>query len=238
MVGEGRFPDIHSLSKVVDRALWVLSDLKGKGRAYLSAREIAEQLTDLHKIATRPNAVRMALERAPRGFVHVKGGIGGKIYEIMKSGEDHLAELEAPGVLLIEPERAYTSRRKVDELLKKWAGVIKICDPYLDPKTFDPLTAIPKGSQIRLLTKNVFETSRVRREIEAYRKEYSFLEVRVCQDNLHDRYVIVGDKLWLFGHSLNGLGKKEAFIVGLGSDIRLHMEPVFDKRWANSPALC
>ena len=230
-------PDIYSLSRVLDRALWVLTESKRGGVEYLSAGEIARRLTATHKIATDANAVRMALQRAPRGIVHDKKEAGDKVYAIMREGEKHLSKIGGPRVVLIEPERAYTSRRKVEEFFQSCTGLIKICDPYVDAKTLDPLTAIPKGSEIRLVTSNVYDNARVRREIEAYKKEYSILEVRVSQDSLHDRYIILRDRLWLVGQSLNGLGKKEAFIINLGEDMRSQMEAVFDRRWATSPVL-
>lgn len=227
-------PDVYSLSKVLDRALWILANSKKEGEEYLSADQIARRLTDLHKIATEADAVRMAFKRVTKGFIHVKISAHEKTYAIMKQGQNYLAGLGESRVVLIEPEKAYTSRRKVADFFQRFTGVIKICDPYVDPKTFDPLTAIPKGAEIKLLTSTVRDNPQVRREIEAYGKEYSRLEVRISKDGLHDRYVITKDSLWLVGHSLNGLGKKEAFIVELGADIRSQMEPTFDRRWATA----
>ncbi|MGH7369849.1 MAG: hypothetical protein ACREIN_03070 [Candidatus Methylomirabilaceae bacterium] len=237
VVADEDLPDIHALSRVLDRALWVLASSKREGYDYLSAPEIVRRLIEVHRIATHASAVRMALRRAPASLVHAKKQHDGNAYAIMKKGEKHLSILGGPRVVLIDPDKAYGSRRKVEEFFQSCTDRIRICDPYVDAKTLDPLTAIPKGSEIRLLTSKVHDRARVRREIEAYGKEYSILEVRVSQDSLHDRYIILKDKLWLVGHSLNGLGKKEAFIVNLGKDMRSEMEMVFDRRWAISPVL-
>lgn len=234
MPAESEPPDIRDLSTAMERALWVLAASKKEGKEYLSAREIAARLTETHKIATEPSTVRMAFSRAPRRLVHVKKGEREKVYAIMKHGEDHLTGLRGPRVVLIDPEKAFTSRRKVEELFQGFTGLVKICDPHVDPKTIDPLTAIPKGSDVRLLTANIYDSARLRREMEAYRKEYSLFEVRTCRDKLHDRYVITKHGLWLLGHSLNGLGKKETFIINLGPDMRMEMEARFDSRWSTA----
>ncbi len=230
-------PDIHSLSRVLDRALWVLANSKREGHEYSSAAEVARRLTGLHKIATDADAVRMGFKRAPRGLVHAKKQDGRTTYAIMEEGERYLSGLGGPRVVLIEPDKAYSSRRKVEEFFQGCSGLIRICDPHVDTRTFDPLTAVPKGSEIRLLTSNVYDSARVQKEIEAYKQEYSLLEVRVSRDNLHDRYIILEDRIWLVGHSLNGLGKREAFIINLGQDLRSQMLALFDRRWATSPVL-
>lgn len=230
-------PDIHSLSRILDRALWVLANSKREGDEYLSAAEVARRLTNVHKIATDANAVRMGFKRAARGLVHAKKQDGGTTYAIMEEGERYLSSLGEPRVVLIEPDKAYSSRRRVEEFFQGCTGLIKICDPYVDARSLDPLTAIPKRSEIRLLTSNVYDGARVQKEIEAYRKEYSLLEVRVSRDALHDRYLILEDKIWSLGHSLNGLGKREAFIISLGQDMRSQMVVLFDRRWATSPIL-
>jgi hypothetical protein len=230
-VAQDGISEIDAGSKVLDRVLSVLARTKQEVYDYLSAEQLARRLTDNHKVATEASAVRMACKRAPRGLIHVKKMGRAKVYAIMKNGEAYLARLGGPRVVLIQPEKAYTSRRKVGEIFQGFSGVIKICDSHVDPKTIDPLTAIPNGSEIRVLTSNVHEEARVRREIEAYRKEYNALEVRVSQEKLHDRYIITPNGFWLVGHSLNGLGKKEAFIVNLGPDIRAQMEALFDGRW-------
>ena len=237
MVANEDLPDIHALSRVLDRALWALANSKSEGDDYISAAEVAKRLTDVHKIATDESAVRMAFKRAPKALVHAKKQDGGTTYAIMKEGERYLLSVGGPRVVLIEPDKAYSSRRKVEEFFQSCTGLIRICDPYVDAKTLDPLTAVPKGSEIRLLTSNVYDSARVWREIEAYNKEYSILGVRVSQDSLHDRYIILKEKLWLVGQSLNGLGKREAFIINLGQDMRSQMEAVFDRRWATSPVL-
>lgn len=236
-VADANVSDIHSLPRILDRALWVLENSKLEGDEYLSAAEVARRLTNVHKIATDANGVRMGFKRAPRGLVHAKKQEGGITYAIMEEGERYLSSLGEPRVVLIEPDKAYSSRRKVEDFFEGCSGLIRICDPHVNTRTLDPLTAVPKGSEIRLLTNNVYDDARVLKEIEAYEKEYSLLEVRVSRDNLHDRYLILEDKIWSLGHSLNGLGKREAFIISLGQDMRSQMVVLFDRRWATSPIL-
>src|SRR5574341_143689 len=125
-VADADVPDIHSLPRILDRALWVLENSKREGDEYLSAAEVARRLTNVHKIATDTNAVRMAFKRAPRTLVHARKRNGGTTYAIMKEGETYLSSLAAPRVVLIEPDKAYSSRRRVEEFFQGCTGLIKI----------------------------------------------------------------------------------------------------------------
>ncbi len=141
-------------------------------------------------------------------------------------------------VLLVEPERAYSGVRAFDKLLAALSGDIRICDPYVDDKTVEVLTAIRTTCQIRLLTKNVQNPARLRRHYQAYQREYGNLEIRVHPTaNLHDRYIVSEQNMYLVGQSLNGIGKKQTFIVETGSDLRDQMIRYFEQLWGSATTL-
>ena len=54
--------------------------------------------------------------------------------------------------------------------------------------------------------------------------------------DLHDRYIIDDAGMWLLGQSLNGIGKKQTFLVLVGADIRQLVSDGFLRRW-NSASL-
>ena len=142
MNATAEFSSIEDLQRVIDRVLWILLKSRSDGQDYVTADELAKRLTEVHKIATSKDAVRKALERAQKGLVHVKRFGRSRTYAIMKKGETYLAGLGKPRVVLIDPEKAYTSRRRAEEILQGFTGLLRICDPYVDPATLHPLTAI------------------------------------------------------------------------------------------------
>ncbi len=125
-------------------------------------------------------------------------------------------------VLFIQPEQAFKGIRKTEATLSELRGEVRVCDPYVDPRTLDFLDKCRDAKVIRLLTVNVRSPSALKRDLAALnRQHHGKLEIRVAQDrDLHDRYIIHDDGLVLLGTSLNGLGGKQTFVVALGSDVR------------------
>lgn len=149
----------------------------------------------------------------------------------MQKGKDAL--LTQSSVLIVEPEKAYKGIRDFQTFLAALTGHIRICDPYIDTKTLDMLTLIPKKCRIQLLTCNIQKSKTLRRDYTAYQTQYKNLEIRVLSSgNLHDRYIINEKAMWLLGQSLNGIGKKETFVVRLGEDIRSQVLELFEQNWS------
>jgi len=89
-------------------------------------------------------------------------------------------------------------------------------------------------TEIRLLTVNIARTQVFARDLAAFRKEHgNKIEVRqAAAGTLHDRYAVDDARMLLFGTSLNGIGKKQSFIVELGQDVRVTVMAAFDAAWA------
>jgi hypothetical protein len=149
----------------------------------------------------------------------------------MKPGMDRIIGQQSD-VLLIDPAKAFSTAQKLEKLLGSLQGDVLICDPYVDDKTLIALTTIPTASAIHLLTLNVNDEAKFRSRLGSYQREYANLEVRVsATKDLHDRYMIDNTRMWLVGTSLNGIGKKQSFVVAVGSDIRVVTEKEFRRRW-------
>ena len=158
-------------------------------------------------------------------------------YEDNEGGANEAAYLVLRGqsfaATFINPSKALTEIRKVEELLGGLSGALRICDPYVDKKTLDLLAECTAASKIALLTVNVQKESSFRRDLEAFSRQHPVpLEVRIAAAaRLHDRYVIHGTGILIFGGSLNGLGKKQSFIVGLGDGMKAVVADEFDREW-------
>ena len=108
----------------------------------------------------------------------------------------------------------------------------------MDGRTLDFLAACESATAIRLLTANISKPNPFARDVAAFNREHGGkLEVRVAaQKTLHDRYIIHDDGLLLLGTSLNGLGKKQTFVVALGPDLRADVSAAFESRWQTATA--
>jgi hypothetical protein len=235
-----RFRDVDTsglpaISAIADprlQALWTLH--VGQARAdvpMMTPGEISTVLRDVYGIALARQKIEGLLANERQAVARRKKN-SKRAYQIMQAG---ITEIEgvSSSVLLIEPDRALTSLRAAESVLSTLKGTVKVCDPYVDGRTLDLLGECTGAQSIQLLTMNVNNPSKLKRDVKAFVQEYGLpLEVRVVgQRVLHDRYVIDNDGMLLFGTSLNGLGFKQSFVVALGEDIKFSVEATFDSYW-------
>lgn len=229
--------DPHSLGDDRLQVLWCFSVVKDDADlAYLTpaqASEILRELEGIHVSRQRANGILTK----ERGTVSRKRIRGKPHFKIMKSGEDALNAVEQMSVF-VDPASALSEIRRMEDVLSKLKGTLKICDPYIDNKTLDFLAECRSAAELRLLTVNAYEKTKLRRDLEAFRKQHSApIEIRVAGGSpLHDRYIVHQEGMLLLGGSLNGFAKKQTFVVNLGTDIRAASEHAFDAAWAKSPA--
>jgi len=118
-------------------------------------------------------------------------------------------------------------------------GDVRFCDPYVDGRTIDLLVECTSAQSIALLTMNVKDPAKLKRDIRAFTQQYGIpLEVRVASGRtLHDRYAIDNASMLLFGTSLNGIGFKQSFVVTVGEDVRASVLTTFDSYWQRATVL-
>jgi len=226
------FPALVSLD---DRGqvLWVLGIAKERlGIVWMAPSQIATVLRDVfgvHVSRQRVQAIvageRTAIAGSRRGRV--------RSYQIMKSGLDGLLA-KGPDVVFIEPDKALSGLRSAQAMMQSLVGLVRVCDPYIESASLDLLVDATKATHIRLLTVNIAKAQIFARDLAAFRKEHGTnIEVRqAAAGKLHDRYAIDDARMLLFGTSLNGIGKKQSFIVELGSDMRQTALVAFESSWA------
>jgi hypothetical protein len=155
-------------------------------------------------------------------------------YQLLAEGERQVSA-SANQFLLIEPERAVQSIKSVHEVLASLNGDVRLCDPYLDHTTVEHLCVLHPAVSIRLLTANIKDSPRLNRTLAAAATEGRRFTIKVAPSGkLHDRYMIDNSVMYILGTSLNGLGKKQAFLIRAGEDFREVMVEAFDVLWAAS----
>jgi hypothetical protein len=227
--------DIHRFQQEREQILWVLATGKSEvGADFITPAQVSDVLRDIYQIEVPRQRISAILEKE-KGTVAKRRIAGRKHYKIMKRGEDEVSSsIVAP--VFVDPEAALSQIRKVEEIFGTLKGRLRICDPYVDNRTLDFISECHAAEQINVLTANVYKEGQFRRDLAAFSKEHgTILETRVLeQGNLHDRYIIHADGMLLLGTSLNGLGKKQSFIVSLGEDLRQIASPAFDRAWASA----
>jgi hypothetical protein len=235
-VNTSSYPDIHLFHDDLDAVLWTLLVADEQlGLSSMTAAHVAEVLTHVYRRnLTRQRAA--AVLACAKGFVARRTKAGQTTYSIMKQGADRI-RTQADGIILTDPSHAFSSLRRLNQILEALLGEVLLCDPYIDDETPLALTAVPKRSFIKLLTPNISDPPQFRRNLHAYQREYGNLEIRVSHTkDLHDRYIIDDAGMWLLGQSLNGIGKKQSFLVLVGANIRQLVTDGFLGRW-NSASL-
>lgn len=229
--------DVHDLGEERLQLLWFLIVAKRAGVGPLTPFAVASGLRDafdMHIPWQRASAVL----QAERGTVAPLRTGGRRAYQIMRAGEQEVAQI-ARGVMLVEPDLGLSSLRRVQTVLAGLTGILRICDPYVDGRTLDLLADCRAATEIRLLTMNPSKPNVVRREAKAFNAEYGgILEVRIAARRvLHDRYVIDDGTMTLFGTSLNSIGAKQSFVVRVGRDVRETTTAAFDAEWIAAATL-
>ena len=93
-------------------------------------------------------------------------------------------------------------------------GVARFSDPYVDEKTLDVVYKHFSDAKlsIRILTSQIANEERFKRDLEKMRVEGINIEIRkIDKGILHDRYFIDDKHFWLSGNSLNNLGKRKLY---------------------------
>ena len=149
----------------------------------------------------------------------------------MRAGENELLSIDA-APLFIDPEKALTGIRQVEGIFQLLDGDLLICDTYVDSKTLDYFSLAEGASSIKLLTQHIQGTSRFRRDLAAFAKQYKIpVEVRQT-GGLHDRYVIYPSGMLLLGSSIKDIGKKQSIVVRLPSTFGTEMATAFGRAWS------
>ena len=232
-----KWPDVHSLKRVRAQALWVLMAAKDACQVEpLRPATIGRVLRDAMHISVTDDAIIKALSKA-RGLVIPRRAKRALRYAISEKGRQ-LVLGAGNAVTVIDPGKPFGAQTAFAALLRELGGALSVCDPYLHPETLEVLEGAGRASGIRLLTVNVSKPGQMRQLVSAFSKQVGPLQVRISdRRDLHDRYIIAEARMLLLGCSLNGIGKKQAFVVEVGRDMRALVLASFDTMWQTATPL-
>ncbi|MDO9183715.1 MAG: hypothetical protein Q7U04_14975 [Bacteriovorax sp.] len=223
--------DVHALADLQAKALWVLDNITDDNEDRFSAITISDYLIEKCGFNTSRQAITFALKRDKKICNKNRDG-----YKLMEYGRKKLLEQTRNNVIFIESGKPFSAKNiALKEVFSGFVGTVKICDPFVDIYTLDIIFKnIDKKSPVSILTANVIDrpNGTFRRHLEELKQEGFKIEVKIYKEStLHDRYMMDDKSFWLSGNSLNHLGKKESFLILLGSDIYQSMNSVFSNRW-------
>lgn len=237
---EDMYGTIHNPSfRTLETGLWILLVCKEELRINaLSADKIAEVAIKLGK-----SVKSISIKRA---FAYTVGKVHGDEtgYQIMKKGEEHLSQFIEAGdmqLMYVDGQTPRTAKKSFEAIFSKAKGTVKICDPWYGIKTLDMLERFDEKTKVQFLTSTTNDpTPQIQVAIRDFKKEMPLVEIRIYPNptHLHDRYILEDKKLNLLGHSLNGFGGKESFVIQLDEklckEIKTNLESVFNRRWQQS----
>jgi hypothetical protein len=231
-------PDVHGLAEERQQVLWVLMAGKNHVRLEsLTASEISDILRDSQGIDIPRQRVIGLLQREAGTVSRVRKK-GKRYFKIMRAGEQEISS-STVSPLFIDPAKAFSATRKLADIICGLEGDLRYCDPYVGSRTLDFLADCKGAQSVKLLTVTIHNSAAFKADLAAFQKEHNhILDVRVLQHgHLHDRYIVHNRGMILLGASLKDVGKKQSFVVAVGSDVAQSVAISFDGHWQNAVVL-
>jgi len=140
------------------------------------------------------------------------------------------------GEILIEADSPHSAYVALRELVEKSAKRLLIVDPWVDRTLFALLSNISASVDIRILTRQQYLPRDFATEAAKFKQQHgSSLEVRDGTD-IHDRFLIVDDRLFFSGASFKDLGKKKSVVAEI-FDIKRETETTLETSWKSATVL-
>ena len=136
-------------------------------------------------------------------------------------------------VYLIKSGEEFTAIKLFEEFLIKEVDNenILVCDTYISHESLYAFYVLKgKIKSLKILTSKIHDEEKFESCKEKMKKEFKIsIEVKKNR-NLHDRYIIFGNKCWSIGHSIKDLGRKDTIIRDI-SEVCSSMRDLFDERF-------
>lgn len=110
----------------------------------------------------------------------------------------------------------FTARVALEQLIKTAKQRVIIIDPYVDAKTFDMMDVRSDGVTATIYTVGVGAGMMRLRDEHNRQTDVQPVEIYKWANESHDRWLIIDDKLYHCGHSLNAIGNKMSAITLMG----------------------
>ena len=94
----------------------------------------------------------------------------------------------------------------LENIVSKANNKILLVDPYVDSKALNILKNSIDNISIRIITSNKSKLSQI--DLNSFKRQYNRIINLVIDNDFHDRYLYVDDKIFHLGSSINYLGNK------------------------------
>lgn len=150
-----------------------------------------------------------------------------KIGTIRKDWQNLLAIARPLKQERVYDKAPYDALRDIQKLLKSAKKEVRIIDPYVDDSIFEMyLDYIYPKAKIKLITENMYK--KFKAVAKRFKIQKPFFEVRSVT-GIHDRFLIIDNRVWVTGQSLKDAGMKPFYLIEL-TDTRIILN-LFQKLW-------
>jgi hypothetical protein len=124
-------------------------------------------------------------------------------------------EFDTPGQPVehyVSPGSQFSAYVLLKDTLEGAAGSITLVDPYTDDATLEPLVSAGRGVSIRVLTVN--PSRDFGHALKLFQQQWGgSIEARQGSKELHDRFLLVDDRVFVSGASFKDLGRKGSVLT-------------------------
>jgi len=245
IVTPGHLSDMNPLVKV----LWTLSITENNTDiSEIDAETISHILLKIARINLSEEAVRNALARADDKIKRNHFGLE-IFYEIMSTGKEFLEislGSQTNSVMFFSGSTPWSDlNKRFPEILKMMEGEICIIDSWYGIGTFYTLEKFGKTRSIRMLTGQLGREeqqnmTKFTTELNKFKKEFNNINLKSYGAwwELHDRYMLSDNAIFIVGHGIKDIGTKESFGIlvskDTAGDLLTELKRRFEEKWAKA----
>lgn len=139
--------------------------------------------------------------------------------------------------ILLEPGRPFSAQKALRDILADANRYVKILDPWINDRSFDPLLYVKNGVKIQFLCSQTggreknHRLTRSAKNLQAEKPKFSIRKAK--REEMHDRWIITDNGIWSLSQSIKDIGRREtiAFIAPHSKQTKKMVESFFDTLW-------
>jgi hypothetical protein len=139
---------------------------------------------------------------------------------LLKTWIREIDEFETPvetGEQYIPPRSQFHAYVLLKDTVEAAVGSLTLVDPYTDDATLRPLVSVKAGVHIRVLTVN--PSTDFGHAVGLFQQEWGGrIEARQGPKELHDRFLLIDDRVFFSGASFKDLGRRGSFIAEIRTE--------------------
>jgi len=139
--------------------------------------------------------------------------------------------------ILLKPGRPFYAQKVLRDILTDADRYVKILDPWVNGRSFDPLLYVKNGVKIQFLCSQTGGREKERRltrsarSLQVEKPKFSIRKAK--REEMHDRWIITDKGIWSLSQSIKDFGRREtiAFIAPHSKQTKKMVESFFDGLW-------